>query len=282
MRARGVRPSARPGLVHDQHGCRAVGDLRRRARGVDATVDDRLQCRKGFRRRVPQSLIPADVEDVAGEFALASAFGCFEGEDFTVEASLVPRLACPLLAAHTEFVDVGAGDATSLRDPLGGRELIGHLHLPRRGVVGPGFGADVGAERGLRHHLDPAGDADLDGVGGDESRDQMVGLLCGPALAVDGGRAGGLGEPGRQPCLARDVAGLRARLGDAPADDLFDEGGVDTGLLDQSALGDAQQFLGVQARQPPCALADRRPGRFDDYRHTHVRFLSIHFVTSQN
>ena len=43
-------------------------------------------------------------------------------------------------------------------------------------------------EADAAHGLDAAGDADVDGVRGNEALDEVVGLLRRTALAVDGGR----------------------------------------------------------------------------------------------
>ncbi len=51
-------------------------------------------------------------------------------------------------------------------------------------------------------------------------------LLRAAALAVDGGGAGGLGQPGVQPRLPGDVPALLAELGHAAADDLLDLVGI--------------------------------------------------------
>ena len=108
-------------------------------------------------------------------------------------------------------------------------------------------GAGVGAEPDAAHRLDAAGDADVDGAGCDQARDQVVGLLAAAALAVDGGGADMLGQPGDQPADPGDVVGLLAELRDAAADDLLDLAGVDAGLVDQSLLRGAQQLGGMQA-----------------------------------
>ena len=119
------------------------------------------------------------------------------------------------------------------------------------------------------HRLDAAGDADVDGAGGDQSGDQVVGLLAAAALAVDRGRADVLRQTGDQPCHPADVVGLLAELRHAAADDLLDLGGVDAGLLDHRPLHGAEQLGRMQARQPSIPLADGAAGGFNDYRVTH-------------
>ncbi len=212
---------------------------------MDTALENGFERGQGFERGVAQTLVTADVEDVPGQFALFGALGRLEAQDLAVESTLVPCLAGVALTALAERVDVGARDAAAFGDPFGGLELVRHVDVPRIRVVRTGIGADVRAERNDRHRLHPAGDADVDRVGGDEPGDQMVGLLRRTALRVDGGRSGRLRQTRGQPGLARDVAGLGACLGHAAADRLLDEGGVEARLLEEAALGDAEQLLGV-------------------------------------
>ena len=193
--------------------------------------------------------------------------------DLAVEPALGPRLLGLALRVEAELVDVLAGDAAALGDPLGGGELVGQVDVPRLRPDDAAVGPGVGAEADAAHRLDAAGDADVDGARRDQARDQSVGLLAAAALAVDRHRADVVGQAGHQPAHPGDVVGLLAVLGDAAADDLFDhvcfEAGVDARLLDERPLGDAEQLGGVQAGQPSLALADGAAGGFDDDRVTH-------------
>ena len=117
---------------------------------------------------------------------------------------------------------------------------------------------------------DPAGTS---GSGSDQTGDQVVGLLGAAALAVDGGRAGLLGQPGGQPGHPGDVVGLLAELGDAPADDLFDLAGIDPGLVHEGLLHRPEQLGGVQSGEPPVAFADRAAGGLDDHGSAHAARL---------
>lgn len=116
-------------------------------------------------------------------------------------------------------------------------------------------------------------DAGVDRSRGDEPGDEMGGLLSRPALRVDGGRAGRFGQPGVQPRRPRNVARLLTGLGDRAADDLLDERGVETGPVEQRALGGAQDLGGVQPGEHPAALADRRAHGLHDDGITHARLL---------
>ena len=119
--------------------------------------------------------------------------------DLAVEPALGPRLLGLALRVEAELVDLLAGDAAALGDPLGGGELVGQVDVPRRGPQDAAIGAGVGAEADAAHRLDAAGDADVDGARRDQAGDQAVGLLAAAALAVDGHRADVLGQPGDQP-----------------------------------------------------------------------------------
>ena len=93
--------------------------------------------------------------------------------------------------------------------------------------------------------------------GGDDPGDHVVRLLRGSALGVDGRRRRFVREPGEQPRLARDVAGLLTGLRDASADDLLDERRVDARTLHDLDLRRGQQLGRVQSGQPAVATSDR-------------------------
>ena len=86
------------------------------------------------------------------------------------------------------------------------------------------------------HRLDTAGDSDVDGSGGDQAGDQVVGLLGTAALAVDGRGADVIGQTCRQPGDPGDVVGLLPELCHASADGLFHLPRVDSRLLDDGLL----------------------------------------------
>ncbi len=149
-------------------------------------------------------------------------------------------------------------------DPVGRLELVGHVDRP---VVGPrvaGPGRHVGAQRDAGHRLDAAGDADLDGPGRDHVVDQVRRHLARAALGVDHGAAGVLGKSGVQPGAAHHAVGLLTGLGDAAADDLLDEVGVEPGAPDHLGLGEPEQDGRVDAGQPALALAEGSADGFDD------------------
>ena len=98
---------------------------------------------------------------------------------------------------------------------------------------------------------------------------EMGGLLGRGALGVDHGRRGVVGQPGMHPGAADHVVGLLAGLGDAAADDLVDQLGVDAGALEHLDLCGAEQHGGVYAGQPALALAEGGADGFDDDWVTH-------------
>jgi hypothetical protein len=141
--------------------------------------------------------------------------------DLPVEPVLVPGPLGALLGQEPEVVQILAGDAAALGDAFGGGELIGHVDVPGLGADLRTIRAGVGAEPDPAHRLDTARDADVDGAGGDQPCDQVVGLLGAAALAVHRGGADMLGQARGQPPHPGDVVGLLAVLGDAAADDLL-------------------------------------------------------------
>ena len=106
-------------------------------------------------------------------------------------------------------------------------------------------------------------------TGGDQSGDQMIGLLGAAALAIHGGSADRLGQARGQPGDPGDVVGLLPVLRHAATDDLFNGSGVDSRFIDERLLYGAQQFSGVQPGQPTSALSDRAAGGVDDHRIPH-------------
>jgi hypothetical protein len=244
--------------VHEHDGRRAVRDLGRRARGVHAVVQHRLEGGEPFAGGLAETL-------VAGHGAVRGR----DGHDLAVEPALLPGGGREGLGADAEVVEVLPREAAADGDALGGRVLVRQVDVP---VVGARLArvAHVRPQRHPAHRLDAAGDARADHAGVDEARDEVGGLLRRAALAVDRRAPGAVGEPGVQPGRTGDVERLLAGLGDAAPDHLLDPGRVETGALDHSALRGAQQFHGVQGRQDAAAAPDRGPHGLDDHRLTHV------------
>ncbi len=173
IRARG-REAERLGavLVHEQHGGGAVGDLRRRAGGVPGAVVDRLERGQSLGGGVAQAL-------VAGDGARSRRSACRPRPGPAPRrrrprgrSGPRPRPACALRCdARPKASRSVAGQAAALGDPFGGEELVGHVDVPGVGTGRAGLAA-VGAQRHARHRLDAAGDADVDGAGGDEPGDR--------------------------------------------------------------------------------------------------------------
>ena len=227
-------------LVHPQHRCGTVGDLRRRAGGVQAAFHDRLETSQALGCGVPQTLVPAHHVALRGGLLVLVNDRSLDRRDLAVEPVLVPGPLGLLLRDQSEVVQVGAGDAAALGDSLGSGELVGHVEIPGFRPDDRAVRAGVGTQADPAHRLDPAGDADVDGARGNQSRYQVVGLLSATALAVDGRRAHLFGHSRRQPGDPGDVVGLLAELGHAAADDLLDVAAVDPGFLDQGLLDSAE------------------------------------------
>ena len=132
----GPRPQAerpRPVRVHQQHGGGAVGDLRRRARGVQAAVEHRLQPGQRLQAGLAQALVAVDGAGLAGRLPVASSTGALTGMISRSNRPSAQACWASCLRAQAERVDVGAGDAAALGDPLGGVELVRQVDVPRRG-----------------------------------------------------------------------------------------------------------------------------------------------------
>ena len=138
-----------------------------------------------------------------------------------LEPALGERPAGPELRLQPEVVGVEAADAVLGGDALGALELRRELVVggvaPVHGLAVAGGGAvhGVGAEGDGAHVLDAAGQRDVLGARADQAHRQVECLLGRPAGAVDRRAGDRLGQPGGQPGVAGDVAGLGADLVDA-------------------------------------------------------------------
>ena len=129
-------------------------------------------------------------------------------------------------------VGVLAGDAPLVGDALGALELRRHLVAAEVRLRDRHAEAEllrrVDADRDAAHHLDAAGEGDVDDAGADERRrpgwwpagsSRTACRSWWPAVVS--------GQPGGQPRGAGDVEALLADLADAAADDLADRRRVD-------------------------------------------------------
>ena len=128
-------------------------------------------------------------------------------------------------------------------------------------LVRQGHGA---AHRHHAHALDAGRDHQVLGPGQHALRSEMHGLLRRPALAVDGHAGHGLRQPSRQPRVPGDVDGLRADLGNAAHDDVFDRGRIDARPSDQLAQHVCREVYRVDRRKATVPLADGASDRPDD------------------
>ena len=129
---------------------------------------------------------------LAGRRAGFAEHGRLDRQDLALEASLRDRLRRLLLRREREAIDVLARDAAILRDPLGRLELRRRL-IPRpvRRLEKAGAVDHVRTQADVAHHLDPAGDADVDAARLNQRVHQVVRLLARAALRIHR-RAGGL------------------------------------------------------------------------------------------
>ena len=114
------------------------------------------------------------------------------------------------------------------------------------------------------HRLDPARDHEVVGAAHDALSGEVHGLLRAPALAVDARGRHGLGQAGRHPGVAGDVAPLLADLGHVPADHVVDPLGIDPGARQQALQRVAEEVGRVPAGQRTVSLADGGPDGVDD------------------
>ncbi len=124
----------------------------------------------------------------------------------------------------------------------------------------------------MAHDFHTAGDAHIDAATLDESIDQMIRLLTGSALRVNGRGTAGVVVAGGKPCMTNDVIRLLPRLGHTPADHLFDLRRWQIISLTDRRLNLAQQVSRMNPGQialdhlPPC---DGRTNGIDDHCFNH-------------
>ena len=156
---------------------------------MHGALHDRLELAQPFQGGLARSLVPGDQVPFAGGLFEFVEHRRLDRGDLAVEAVFVPGPLGAHLRLQPEGVEVCPGEAAAFGDPLGRLELVGHIDVPGCGADDRPVRSGVGAEAHAAHRFDAAGDADVDGPDGDQSGNQMVGLLGAAALAVDGGGA---------------------------------------------------------------------------------------------
>ena len=124
--------------------------------------------------------------------------------------------------------------------------------------------AGVRRHRRARHRLDAARDPDVVRAGDHALRDEVRRLLRRAALPVDARRRDAPRQSGRDPGVAGDVAALLARLGDAAADDVVDQRGIEVVAVDHRAQHETEQIGGVPAGERTLALPESGARAVDD------------------
>ncbi len=269
-------------LRHPQHRRGAVRDLRRVARRMHLPFLHRPQSRQPLECAGADSLVGVDAALLAGRLAVFAQNRRVDRLDLAFEAPFFLGAHRVVLRAQRELIAVVARDAVHLADLLGGVELVErHVPRPTGRLEEPGPMLHALSETDVAHHFDAAGDADVDGTGLHQRRHQVIGLLSGAALRVDGGAGDAPVGAARQPGVARQVVRLLARLRHATADNLLDQRRVDPRLLDDRGLDHPEQCRGVESAQPTgnrLAAANGRTQRFDDHSFRHFT-LPLFFTT---
>ena len=126
-----------------------------------------------------------------------------------------------------------------------------------------------GRDRDLAHVLHPAGHHQVGGAAEHRLGREVDRLLGRAALPVHGDAGNRLGQAGREPRGAGDVAGLRADGVHAAEHDVVHGQRVHAGA-GQQRRDDVRAEIGrVRAGQPAAAAADRGPDRIDQERLGH-------------
>jgi hypothetical protein len=266
-----ARARLEPVLLHralrrDEERRGAVGDLAREGRGDAASRLERLELRHLLETRVaPRALVVTDAT---------------ERRDLLLEAALVDGAQRAPVALEREGLHVLARDAPLLGDHLGAAEL-GDLLRPVPGR--PALRAREGAleahrlrerhgrrDRDHAHVLDAAGDDEVRGAAHHRLGGEVHRLLRGAALAVDRHARHVLGEAGREPAGARDVARLRPDRVAAAEHHVLDRRGVDPRPVHERTQHVRPEIRRVHLREPAAAPPHRAPHRIHDVRLCHV------------
>ena len=256
MRARGVQPELlRPAGGREQHRGGAVGDLRRRARGVHAVfAGDRLQRGELLERRLAQAF-------VARRRGGSCRWACRRRRRSGASIGTTSRSKRPSrharggahLRLEAEVVAVGAGDAPLVGDALGRLELGRRTRTARSTTSGAGG-------RGRCCTATPSGTRLIDSTphaiatsttpAATSAAARLVACCDEPHWASTVVPATLDREAGGEPRGASDVEGLLAGLGDAAADDLADGArGRCPAAIDRGLQHGGEEVGGVDGRQ---------------------------------
>ncbi len=265
----------RPLLAHDQHGRRAVGDLRRGARGHGARLGERRPERGQLLQRgvTPDALV---AREQAVHVARARHVGMRPGpRGGRSRCRSGPRRwprAARWCDAQRELVHLLAADLPAPRDLLGALALVDEVEaLEVERPVGLARARLGGRpDRHPAHRLHAGTDHHVHGARHHRLGGEVDGLLGRPALAVDRGPGHRLGEPGGEGRVARDVHRLLAHRHGAAHDHVLHQRGVEVVADQQGGEGLGGQVGGVPARERAAAAPHRGADGIDDHciRHT--------------
>ena len=114
------------------------------------------------------------------------------------------------------------------------------------------------------HALDPAGNENIAVVGLDGSSSLVDRLQSGPAQTIYGGAGNRIGQPSEKRRVARDIAGILARLVCTAEVDVFDFFFVDSGLVDQFSNNISAQVVGSNVFQNSAVATHRGAQGFNN------------------
>ncbi len=180
----------------------------------------------------------------AGGLALLVAVGGFDRDVLAGEAVLRPGLGGPLLAGKPK-ASVSSRvmpHLSAMRSAPSNWEVISNCSKYGLGMVHRGLASSLLAtDRYPAHHLDTAGQGDVDYAAPSPAWRPGGGLLAAAALGVDSGGGDVHRQTGGEPRGAGDVERLLTDLADAAAHDLAHACRVDAGALDERLLDEAEQ-----------------------------------------
>ena len=175
-----------------------------------------------------------------------------EGNQLIFEAPFFVSLYSFEVTSQGELILFLPGDLIFLGDVFRGLAIVDQRvefahtavgEAPTQGAVVQGYVATLEGVRRLGHHpgsaghaLDPAGDEKVAVIGLDGSSSLVDRLQSGPAQTIDRGAWNRIGQPCEKGRVARDVAGILARLVGTAEIDVFDFFFVDSVLSTNLAM----------------------------------------------
>ena len=268
-----------PGLVHDHHRARAVGDLRRRT-GRDRAIlaECRAQAAQRLRGGVgPDAFVLGEIDRVT--LALRN----LHRHNLIGENTVFPGRCRLLVRSRGELVLLGPGELVGVVALLGERThrlvgedvvqaVIGHVVPDRDVAVLVARPAVHQQMRGPRHGLLTTRHYDVELTGADQLVGQGDGIDAGQAHLVDGQRGHVPADAGTHRGLAGGhLSGPRGEH--LSHDHVLDQRSRDSRLLQSPADGDGAQVGAREILQRTHQAPDRRTRPGNDHRCSHFCLL---------